>query len=48
MEIEEEEPVRNIDEGDEGNPLAVSEYIKDLSRLYRETEVNLLSFEFTV
>ena len=36
-----EDPVHNIDEGDEGNPLAVAEYIKDMSRFYCETEVIL-------
>ena len=36
-----EDPVHNIDEGDEGNPLAVAEYIKDISRFYCETEVIL-------
>ena len=38
--------VPNIDEGDEGNPLAVVEYIQDISRLYREIEVNISSFKF--
>lgn len=40
METEEaEDPVLNIDEGDEGNPLAAVEYIQDMSSFYRETEV---------
>ena len=48
METEEaEDPVLNIDEGDEGNPLAVVEYIQDMSSFYCETEVNLCSFEYT-
>ena len=48
METEEaEDPVLNIDEGDEGNPLATVEYIQDMSSLYHETEVNLCSFEYT-
>jgi len=38
--------VPNIDKGDEGNPLAVAEYIQDMSRLYREIEVNISSFMF--
>lgn len=40
METEEaEDPVLNIDEGDVGNPLAAVEYIQDMSKFYRETEV---------
>ena len=48
MEIEEaenpvphihEDPVPNIDEGDEGNPFAAAEYIEDMSTFYCETEV---------
>lgn len=40
MEIEEpEDPVLNIDEADAGNPLAAVDYIQDMSKFYRETEV---------
>jgi cyclin B len=40
METEEaEDPVLNIDEGDAGNPLAAVDYIQDMSRFYRQTEV---------
>jgi cyclin B len=48
METEEaEDPVLNIDEGDAGNPLAAVDYIQDMSRFYRQTEVNPCSFEYT-
>ena len=36
-------PVPNIDEGDDGNPLAVAKYIQDMSKFYHEKEVNLSS-----
>ena len=36
-------PVPNIYEGDEANPLEVAKYIQDMSKFYREKEVNLSS-----
>ena len=57
MEIEEvenpmaqlhEDPMHNIDEGDEGNPLAVAKYIQDMSKFYREKEVNLSSWIYNI
>ena len=41
-------PVPNIDEGDEGNPLAVAKYIQDMSKFYREKEVNLSSWIYNI
>ena len=41
-------PVPNIDEGDEGNPLVVAKYIQDMSKFYREKEVNLSSWIYNI